>query len=215
MKIRELAEQYGTNDWKEFYKELSYPLPEEFYLFKQDASGLPIPEYQETYITSKKPTSRLFQIAVTEPPLYRVSRFMHTLLFNQKSLFYHAIRMFYRAIDGKKPIEKTCHTLEHLSKAALFGCHDCGDCSLPEIAYLCPEDKCSKNQRNGPCGGSRRGLCEVDEKKCIWRKAYTRLKPHAEERDPFDGPIVMTDARLLNTSGWQNFYLNRNHTKGL
>jgi methylenetetrahydrofolate reductase (NADPH) len=214
-KIKEMAEQYGTNDWKEFYKELSYPLPGEFYLFKQDASGLPLPEYQDAYVTSKKPSRRFFDIVISEPPLYRVSRFMHMLLFNRNSPLYHVMRMFYRAIDGKKPIEKTCHALEHLSKVVLFGCRDCGDCSLPEIAYLCPEGKCSKNQRNGPCGGSRKGRCEVDEKKCIWRKAYSRLKPHNEEQEPFKGPVVVTDARLLNSSGWQNYYLGRNHSKGL
>ena len=43
-----------------------------------------------------------------------------------------------------------------------FQCKDCGDCSLPDIAFLCPESQCAKNQRNGPCGGTREGRCEVD-----------------------------------------------------
>jgi hypothetical protein len=54
------------------------------------------------------------------------------------------------------------------SEEVTFGCQDCGDCSLPEIAYLCPESQCAKNQRNGPCGGTRPGsLCEVGDKACI------------------------------------------------
>ena len=74
---------------------------------------------------------------------------------------------------GREPLR----ALEHLSKAALFHCKDCGDCSLPEIAYLCPESQCAKNQRNGPCGGTREGRCEVDGYgDCIWLRAYERLK---------------------------------------
>jgi len=213
MKIKEMADRFGKDDWKEFYKELSYPLPGEFYLFKQDDGGLPTREYQDAFMESKKSFRRIVRIVIAEPPVYRLSRVVHLLLFNPKSPFYYLMQAFYRAIDGKKPVEKVCHIFEHVSKAILFGCHDCGDCSLSEIAYLCPEDKCSKNQRNGPCGGSRKGKCEVDEKKCIWLKAYDRLKPHGEERDPFEGPIIFTDAKLLNTSGWQNYYLGRDHTK--
>ena len=66
--------------------------------------------------------------------------------------------------------------LEHVSKSVMFQCKDCGDCSLPDIAYLCPESQCAKNQRNGPCGGTRDGLCEVEDFECIWSRAYDRLK---------------------------------------
>ena len=70
-----------------------------------------------------------------------------------------------------------------LSKAVLFHCKDCGDCSLPEIAYLCPESQCAKNQRNGPCGGTREGRCEVDGYgDCIWLRAYERLKHDGREQ---------------------------------
>jgi len=38
--------------------------------------------------------------------------------------------------------------------------------------------QCPKNQRNGPCGGSYEGWCEVypGERLCIWVKAYRWLK---------------------------------------
>jgi len=214
MKIKEKAEKYGVDDWKGFFKELSYPLPGEFYLFRVDADGMPLPEYSEKYVKSKKALRRFFSIVFAEPLLYRISRFVHSILFTRTSPFYRLMRVFYLGIDGKKALEKFLHFFEHVNKTILYGCHDCGDCSLPEIAYLCPEDKCSKNQRNGPCGGSRKGKCEVDDKKCIWRKAYNRLKPHNEEKEPFEGPIIITDAKWLNTSGWQNYYLGRDHTKG-
>ena len=73
--------------------------------------------------------------------------------------------------------------LEKLSKSVLYRCKDCGDCSLPDIAYLCPESQCAKNQRNGPCGGTREGRCEVDGfGDCIWLRAYERLKHDGRER---------------------------------
>ncbi|MBI4978214.1 MAG: methylenetetrahydrofolate reductase C-terminal domain-containing protein [Spirochaetes bacterium] len=209
--IKAMAEKYGDNDWKEFYKELSYPLPDEFYLFKQDANGLPNRDFADTYIRSRKPVRRFLRRLITEPVIYRISRVVHFFLFKKQSPFYHLLKLFYRIINGKKTLEKFFHFFEHISKAALYGCNDCGDCSLTEIAYLCPMEKCSKNQRNGPCGGSRKGLCEVDDKQCIWRRAYNRLKPHGEEREPYDG-IVICDAKWLNTSGWQNFYLGRDHS---
>jgi len=55
------------------------------------------------------------------------------------------------------------------------------------------------------------GVMRGDDKKCIWRRAYNRLKPHGEERKPFDDDIVIINAKLLNTSGWQNYYLKRDH----
>ena len=74
-------------------------------------------------------------------------------------------------------------SLEHLAKTALFHCMNCGDCALFDIAYVCPMSQCPKNQRNGACGGSYEGWCEVypNEKKCVWVQAYERYKAYHEE----------------------------------
>ena len=93
----------------------------------------------------------------------------------------------------------------------MFGCKDCGDCSLPDIAYLCPESQCAKNQRNGPCGGTRLGKCEVGEKDCIWSLAYERLKVYGEEEQMLAGPVVIKDNALMGTSAWGNTFLGRDH----
>src|ERR1044071_8996523 len=106
---------------------------------------------------------------------------------------------------------KLMRAVEHASKAVLFSCQDCGDCSLPEIAYLCPESQCAKNQRNGPCGGTRDGKCEVGEKDCIWSLAYERLKRYGEEEHMLDGPAVIKDNALRGTSAWANTFLARDH----
>jgi methylenetetrahydrofolate reductase (NADPH) len=102
--------------------------------------------------------------------------------------------------------------LEHVSKAAMFNCKDCGDCSLPDIGYLCPESQCAKNQRNGPCGGTRDGKCEVYEFECIWARAYDRMKYEGCEQDLLAHSPVIQDETLRGTSSWGNAFLGRDHT---
>src|SRR5437588_113918 len=118
----------------------------------------------------------------------------------------------YRTIEGApRPVGRAAHAIEQAGKVALFGCRDCGDCSLPEIAYVCPESMCAKNQRNGPCGGTRDGLCEVYDSECIWSQAYERLKAYGEEEEMLEGPVVIKDNALAGTSAWANTFLGRDH----
>src|SRR3569833_2976669 len=102
--------------------------------------------------------------------------------------------------------------VEHASKAMLFSCKDCGDCSLPEIAFLCPESQCAKNQRNGPCGGTRDGRCEVDGfGDCIWLRAYERMKHDGREQGMLEHAPVVQNQALRGTSSWANTWLGRDH----
>jgi methylenetetrahydrofolate reductase (NADPH) len=107
------------------------------------------------------------------------------------------------------------HVLEQAVKVPMFDCRDCGDCSLPDIAYLCPEGQCVKSQRNGPCGGSRAGECEIPGKACIWARAYGRLAPYGENDTILQRPPVICDNALRRTSAWANTFLGRDHnTRG-
>jgi methylenetetrahydrofolate reductase (NADPH) len=107
---------------------------------------------------------------------------------------------------------RSLRVLEHASKSAMFHCKDCGDCSLPDIAFLCPESQCAKNQRNGPCGGTRDGKCEVHDFECIWARAYDRLKYEGREQDMLVHSPVIQDEQLRGTSSWGNAFLGRDHT---
>ncbi|MEI7553294.1 MAG: methylenetetrahydrofolate reductase C-terminal domain-containing protein, partial [Verrucomicrobiota bacterium] len=93
----------------------------------------------------------------------------------------------------------------------MFGCQDCGDCSLPDIAFLCPESSCAKNQRNGPCGGTRDGRCEVEDFDCIWSRAYDRLKHEGRTEELLAHAPVIQDQSLRGTSSWANTWLGRDH----
>jgi methylenetetrahydrofolate reductase (NADPH) len=137
---------------------------------------------------------------------------MHSAAFGDDAPLFGAGRAFYRAVEkAPRPVGKVMHAAEQAVKAPMFHCRDCGDCSLPEIAYVCPESMCAKNQRNGPCGGTRDGLCEVYDSECIWSQAYERLKAYGEEESMLDGPVVIKDNELARTSAWANTFLGRDH----
>jgi methylenetetrahydrofolate reductase (NADPH) len=63
---------------------------------------------------------------------------------------------------------------ERVFKSALFSCRMCGNCLLQETAFVCPMT-CPKGLRNGLCGGSTPGVCEVDPSRpCTWYMIYER-----------------------------------------
>ena len=56
-------------------------------------------------------------------------------------------------------------------------CTQCGNCLLGRTAGICPLTACPKGLVNGPCGGYRHGMCEVDpNRECAWVQIYNRLQ---------------------------------------
>ena len=137
---------------------------------------------------------------------------MHDLVFTPGRRLHNWGRAIYASSRNLQQGPQPLRILEHASKAAMFGCKDCGDCSLPDIAFLCPESQCAKNQRNGPCGGTRDGLCEVDDFECIWSRAYDRLKYEGRELQMLDHAPVIQNESLRGTSSWANALLGKDHT---
>ena len=207
--ILERADAYGGDRWRELARELQYPFADEFYFFERDPdTGLSSNDVSATYLESKR--RRRTDLRV--PLKYRFSRRLHERVFDPDAALFGAGRALYRAVESAPaPVGKAAHALEQAAKVPMFRCRDCGDCSLPEIAYVCPESLCAKNQRNGPCGGTRDGLCEVYDTECIWSQAYERLKAYGEEEAMLDGPVVVKDNALARTSAWANTFLGRDH----
>ncbi len=55
-------------------------------------------------------------------------------------------------------------------------CSLCGECLLAQTAAICPTTLCAKGLLNGPCGGMKKGKCEVDsERDCAWVSIYQSL----------------------------------------
>ncbi len=213
-RILDLERSFGKDDWKEFAAEICFPQPGEFYYFEQgDNKGLSSDLVNRKYLASR---SRFAGVKgrVVKSPAYHAGRLLHAAAFERGSPGFKAGKALYSLIDKSAAASKLAHTLEQAAKMPLYGCRDCGDCSLPDIAYLCPESQCVKNQRNGPCGGTRAGKCEVLDKDCIWLRAYDRLKPLGEEADMLARPVIFRNSALRGSSAWANTFLGRDHHAG-
>jgi len=208
--ILQMADSFSQEDWKTFAKEIRYSRSGEFFYYAEDPKtgladpGRLNPQYEES-LKHRKPTKNVNYH-------YHLNKFVHNLIFTpEKGLFKIAQKMYASAKDSRHG-PKLLRPLEHLSKITLFDCRDCGDCSLPDIAFLCPESQCAKNQRNGPCGGTREGLCEVEDFECIWARAYDRLKYEGREQELLAHVPVVQDQGLRGTSSWGNALLQRDHS---
>jgi hypothetical protein len=97
---------------------------------------------------------------------------------------------------------------EYKFKSAEFGCQACGNCVLGLMEYVCPMT-CPKNLRNGPCGGTLNGQCEVyPDKPCVWVKVYERAQA-ANRVEELKVYIPQRDRSLEGTSSYINYYLER------
>ncbi len=203
-RILDIERSFSPHDWRDFVREIRYSRPGEFFFYRDPAAsdGGERTEGASSGAARPAPPSRL---------AYRLSRWTHELAFTPgRPLSRWGARIVRNARDprlGPGPLR----VLEVLSKAVLFHCKDCGDCSLPEIAFLCPESQCAKNQRNGPCGGTRGGQCEVEGfGDCIWLRAHERLKHHGSALTLEHAPVLQNQG-LRGTSSWANSWLGRDH----
>ncbi|MBA4136054.1 MAG: methylenetetrahydrofolate reductase [Opitutus sp.] len=206
--ILALADSYGADAWRAFAREIRFNRPGEFFLYAEDeATGLADASRPSAAALASRarPSSR--NITFT----YRFSKVMHAALFAPGRGLWNLGRKITSAARDPLQGPKLLRVTEHASKVALFGCQDCGDCSLADIAFLCPESACAKNQRNGPCGGTRDGKCEVGDFECIWARAYDRLN-HEGRADQLlaHSPVIQNQA-LRGTSSWANVWQGRDH----
>jgi methylenetetrahydrofolate reductase (NADPH) len=202
-RVQEIERGFAPEDWKQFAREIRYSRPGEYFVYAEDpATGL---------ADVTRPTAPGRPNARNVTFSYRFSKFTHDLMFTpDKGLAKIGAKL---CANAKDPMQGPgwLRAIEHASKSVMFGCKDCGDCSLPEIAFLCPESACAKNQRNGPCGGTRDGKCEVDDFECIWSRAYDRLKHEGRAEELLAHVPVIQDQNLRGTSSWANTWLGRDH----
>lgn len=147
---------------------------------------------------------------------YAASRLVHELAFTPGGALYKAVKNACLTLDETGLRSSLCR-FEHIIKVALFGCQNCGDCTLAELAFLCPQSGCAKYLLNGACGGSRDGWCEVypGAKRCLYVKVYERLKACGLEETIKEGFVPPRDWALDNSSSWVNFFRGRDHTAAM
>lgn len=196
----ERSKEFGSG-WEKWAREFSFPQKNGFYLFEKDSgTGL--------NTDALVPRRRGYRKAVG----YGIMRFFHHLAFTSQAPLYPTARWFYKKIDGTRT-EGPMTELEYWIKFVSSRCRRCGDCTLLEVAFLCPQSQCPKYLLNGQCGGSFEGWCEVfpGRKKCIYVRAYHRLKPYREEKSLGESYTPPRNWALDQTSSWANYFLGRDH----
>ncbi|MFO7570586.1 MAG: methylenetetrahydrofolate reductase C-terminal domain-containing protein [Smithellaceae bacterium] len=188
--------------WPDLIRHFDYPMAGGFYYYEPDA---------QTGLNRETPAQK--DLDAKGEWSYALLRQIHRLMFEPGNILCGAMKILCQKVQGSK-LEGIFHKLEHLSKVALFDCRDCGDCALPDVAYLCPMSRCPKNQRNGACGGSFHGWCEVypEKRQCVYVRAYARLKKHGEERQLENVIVPPCNWDLYQSSSWINYYLGKDHT---
>ena len=169
--------------WEELAQEISYGAKGGFYLYD---TPTPAPQPREF-------TQKLFDViepANTPKPL----RSMLTGILGW--------------IDQHPAAAHALEKAELAFKKPVFGCQACGNCVLGLMEYVCPMT-CPKGMRNGPCGGTSNGQCEViPEQACIWVEVYQRAKA-ADRVDELKTYIPPRNRALEGTSSYINYFLNR------
>ena len=211
-RILDIAEGIQGDQWKDAAAEIGYSQPGEFYLFEEgDSPNTASEEMNREFAESRGRPASLLRRALHPDLPYRIGRFGKHFVFDHDAPGFKASASVYRQIEKSKVAKKAAHAAEQMMKVPLYGCKDCGDCSLPDIGELCPESQCVKNQRNGPCGGTRAGKCEILDKDCIYLRAYDTLKLYGEEEKMLEHPVVLTDSSLQGTASWANTFAKRDH----
>jgi len=190
--------------WEDFIPEVAFGSKNEYYLFP------PPKQYRPGEVDADPVKTLPARRGVLG---YGISMVIHRLFFERESLGCRILTRYYKLIGDRSIISKFSHFSEHVLKMLTFSCRDCGDCALPDMAYCCPQGKCAKQQRNGPCGGSVNGMCEVysDEKPCVWTLVYSRLRGAGKAEEMRNGYVMPRKMDLSHTSGWANFFLERDH----
>jgi methylenetetrahydrofolate reductase (NADPH) len=190
-----------ADDWPEFLDEFSC-WPKDSYYFQPGA--------ERGQLNGNDPAPRSKPARSLH---YALADYTHDLAFTESGALYDAACRLCTALDGS-PGQRPFATAEHLVKLLLFGCRNCGDCTLAELGFLCPQSGCAKYLLNGPCGGSRDGWCEVypGRKKCLYVRIYDRLRAVERDESMTEGFVPPRDWALNETSSWINFFLHRDHT---
>jgi methylenetetrahydrofolate reductase (NADPH) len=174
--------------WEELAEEMSYGAKGGFYFYD---SPPPPPKPREF-------TQKLFDViepANTPAPLRTV------------------LTGILRWIDKRPAAAHALEKAELAFKKPVFGCQACGNCVLGLMEYVCPMT-CPKNMRNGPCGGTFNGQCEViPSQACIWVEVYQRAKS-AQRVDELKTYIPPRNRALQGTSSYINYFLDRDSRPG-
>lgn len=147
--------------------------------------------------------------------LFHSNDLIHRQCFTPDGLLFSSSKAISLFCQKNKILRHLYTAFEHISKKLLFHCRMCGDCTLAEANYLCPQSGCPKRMINGPCGGSINGFCEVypKERLCFWVKSFHRgTSPTCRHLHP--GKLLPPkDWSLNRSSSWLNYFSGKDHCR--
>ena len=205
--VRFIVERSGelASGWEKYSRELSYAPPDPFYYFKGG-------EEQKAVSRNERPVTRTTRRVRIGSPKFWILRALHAMFFVPDTTGYRMMVTFARGTEGRRGLARTLTSTEHLVKRTFLQCRSCDDCAAVETFYVCPEARCPKGMRQGPCGGSRVDEgCEVfPDRPCAWREIYRRAKNRGEV-EKLGYIIPPRNWSLYDTGSWYNYFLGRDH----
>jgi methylenetetrahydrofolate reductase (NADPH) len=190
-------------DWREFIGEFDYYPEKGFFAFSENFDDADSPP------AYNKDSDRL---PAGEGAHFKFLQTLHDYFFNMESPLTPFLEKCSKTLDRNRYGRSLAMFMESVPKKLLLDCRKCGDCGIQHVAFLCPESKCPKHIRNGACGGSKDGRCEVyPDRKCVWYRAYQRWASvnHLDRMVSRCVPPRMWE--LDSTASWLNFHLKRDH----
>ncbi len=185
--------------WESLMPDLNFSPRQGFYAYPNRA---PSPEFD----------ADVGSLGIIEKARYALMQRVHDVFFNRDHPWAAVFEKLCRTLDDSAAQQLLLNVVEDPMKRLMLNCLKCGDCGIQHVGFLCPESGCPKHMRNGACGGSRDGRCEVyTERDCIWVRAYRRLTDAGRDGELMSGCVPPRMWELNHTSSWFNFHLHRDH----
>jgi len=144
---------------------------------------------------------------------FRLNDSIHEQIFAPQGTFFSLAKAISLRCKKTAMLSTIYTFFEHVSKKLLFHCRMCGDCTLAEANYICPQSGCPKRMINGPCGGSIGGYCEVypKERLCFWVRSFNRGPTPSSSNIKKSKLLPPKDWSLNRTSSWLNYFSGKDH----
>jgi methylenetetrahydrofolate reductase (NADPH) len=156
--------------------------------------------------------SNVANLSLPDKLHFRFLKGVHNHFFNFDGRLATLLHLMARRLGQRAGGRLLVQLFEDPFKKLLLDCRRCGDCAIQHVAFLCPESQCPKHIRNGACGGSRNGCCEVyPERKCVWFRAWERWNDSEQPGEMITDCIPPRLWELDGTSSWLNFHLRQDH----
>lgn len=123
------------------------------------------------------------------------------LLFVNRSPVAQGLKSLVCRLSASPAGDRLLRRIEHVAKRPLVGCQMCGFCRLPHTMYVCPET-CPKGLANGPCGGTRDGICEFGDRVCVHNQKYRLAAMSGRVRELAETIIPPVPEHLRGRSSW-------------